>query len=97
MQLSYKEITWITFIGTTFSMIIGLVLLWALSDALERIEDLEKEVYGEQRKKVRDIINQATEEDSRPYRQCKACGSIVRTNEDKCPQCGLPYDDTENQ
>ena len=43
-QLSYQDITWGTFITTICSMVLNLVLLWALHNALARIERLEKDV-----------------------------------------------------
>ncbi|MDE7454851.1 MAG: hypothetical protein K2M64_03370, partial [Clostridia bacterium] len=27
------------------------------------------------------------------YKQCQSCGAIERTNDERCPICGAPYND----
>ena len=95
MQLANRDINWSTFLTTIISLVLNLILLWALHNALDRIEILEKEVFKINDKQRKIDLSKKVEEDNRPYRQCKECGAIVRTNEEKCPKCNSPYDDEQ--
>lgn len=76
------------------SLVINIILLWAIYVALDRIEILEQKVFAVNDRQ-QELKSKAIMEDDQQffhYKKCENCGAIIRTNDLKCPKCNHFYD-----
>lgn len=86
VALSNKNINWWQLIVSLIGIGIGLLLLWALVNALERIEKLENQLLE------KGIIKKEVKEAADGERICKVCGYRLFNNERVCPRCNTPFE-----
>lgn len=106
------RIGWLDFVVTNFSLAISLTLLWALYEAFRRIEILEVLVHEQKDKmlatdtnnKLYKVLTSSSSKNKetvsasdKPFKQCKACGAVERTNAKCCPMCNTPYEESINE
>lgn len=90
------QIYWLSLVIFTISGGLGLILLWALNNALERIEILEnvlnKKGVVERKDIEEEICSSAVKSDSVKSEKniifCEDCGYPISSEDEICPNCG---------